>query len=196
MLLGTLQRRLQHDSIIGNINWIPIEVGQTTRYTAHERIQKFLQQTALPPAGVLQSSGSVGPRLRVDFLATPRSTLAAVRHPARRWLPSHNSAAGRGCRRGCRCWRRHWLQSLSPAGAAPPPLPPLVLQARELVSYVQAPTACGALPLVYGLRRLCDAASSFAAAGCMSRRHSSRGCCRQGYSRCCRRRCRRRCRGR
>ena len=53
--LGTLQRRLQHDSTIGNINWIPIEVGQTKRYTAHERIQNFLQQTALPPAGVLQS---------------------------------------------------------------------------------------------------------------------------------------------
>ena len=47
-----------------------MEVGRTKCYNAHERIQKFLQQTALPPAGVLQSSCSVGPRLRVDFLAS------------------------------------------------------------------------------------------------------------------------------
>ena len=60
---------LQHDSIIGNINWIPIEVGRGKRYTADERIQNFLQQTALPPAGVLQSSISVGPLLRVDLHA-------------------------------------------------------------------------------------------------------------------------------
>ena len=65
--LGTLRRRLQHDSIIGDINWIPIEVGRGKRYTADERIQNFLEQTALPPSGVLQSSSSVGPRLRVEF---------------------------------------------------------------------------------------------------------------------------------
>ena len=51
--LRTFQRRLQHDSIIGDMNWIPIEVGRNKHYTAHERIQNFLQQTALPPAGVL-----------------------------------------------------------------------------------------------------------------------------------------------
>ena len=62
--LGTLQRRLKHssDSIIGDINWIPIEVGQTKRYTAHERIHHILQQTALPPAGVLQLSCGPYPR--------------------------------------------------------------------------------------------------------------------------------------
>ena len=69
MRLGTLQRRLQHDSIIGDINWIPIEVGRGKRYTADERIQNFLQQTALPPAGFLQSSSSVGPLLRVNLHA-------------------------------------------------------------------------------------------------------------------------------
>ena len=67
--LGTLQRRLQHDSIIGDINWIPIEVGRGKRYTADERIQNFLQQTALPPARVLRSSSSVGPLLRVNLHA-------------------------------------------------------------------------------------------------------------------------------
>ena len=69
--LGTLRRRLQHDSIIGDINWIPIEVGRGKRYTADERIQNFLEQTAssLLPSGVLQSSSSVGPQLRVDLLA-------------------------------------------------------------------------------------------------------------------------------
>ena len=59
--LGTLRRRLQHDSLIGDINWIPIEVGRGKRYTADERIQNFLEQTALPPSCVLQSSSSVGP---------------------------------------------------------------------------------------------------------------------------------------
>ena len=44
---------------------------------AHERIQNFIQQTTLPPAGVLQSSGSVGPRLLVDFL-DPSDTLVDV----------------------------------------------------------------------------------------------------------------------
>ena len=82
--LGTLQRRLQHDSIIGDINWIPIEVGRTKRYTAHERIQKFLQQTALPPAGVLQSSSSVGPRLRADFLASSDTPLDVGGRPTNR----------------------------------------------------------------------------------------------------------------
>ena len=82
--LGTLQRRLQHDSIIGDINWIPIEVGRTKRYTAHERIPKFLQQTALPPAGVLQSSGSVGPRLRADFLASSDTPLDVGGRPTNR----------------------------------------------------------------------------------------------------------------
>ena len=70
VLLGTLLRRLQHDSIICNINWISIEVGRGKCYTADERIQKLdqnlLEQTALPPAGVLQSSSSVGPLLSVD----------------------------------------------------------------------------------------------------------------------------------
>ena len=37
--LGTLRRRLQHDSIIGDINWIPIDVGRGKRYTADELIQ-------------------------------------------------------------------------------------------------------------------------------------------------------------
>ena len=31
--LGTLRRRLQHDSIIGDINWISIQVGRGKRYT-------------------------------------------------------------------------------------------------------------------------------------------------------------------
>ena len=69
MRLWTLLRCLQHDSIISNINWIPIEVGRGKRYTAYEWIQNFLQQTALPPGGVLQSSSSVGPLLRVNLHA-------------------------------------------------------------------------------------------------------------------------------
>ena len=75
MQLRTLQRRLQHESIIGYINWIPIEVGLAKSYTAHELIQNFLQQTALPPAGVLQSSCSVGPVLLVDFPASSDNQL-------------------------------------------------------------------------------------------------------------------------
>ena len=34
--LGTMLRRLQHGSIIGNMNWIPVEVGGTKHCTAHE----------------------------------------------------------------------------------------------------------------------------------------------------------------
>ena len=70
MRLGTLRRRLQHNSIVGDINWISIEVGRGKRYTADERIQNFLQQTALPPARVLRSSSSVGPLLRVNLHAS------------------------------------------------------------------------------------------------------------------------------
>ena len=42
-------RRLRHASIIGDIDWIPIEVRRGKRYTADERIQNFIQQTTLPP---------------------------------------------------------------------------------------------------------------------------------------------------
>ena len=45
-------------------------MGRGKRYTAaDEWIQNFLEQTALPPSGLLQSSSSVGPRLRVDLLS-------------------------------------------------------------------------------------------------------------------------------
>ena len=46
--LWTLQRHLQHASIICNMNWIPFVVGQTICYSAYKWIQYFLQQTALP----------------------------------------------------------------------------------------------------------------------------------------------------
>ena len=74
MRLWTLQRRLLHASIIDDMNWIPIEVGQGKRYTADEQFQNFIQQASLSPAGVLQSSSSVGPLLRVDLLAPPLSS--------------------------------------------------------------------------------------------------------------------------
>ena len=60
--LGILQRRLLHATIISNMNWIiwiPVEVGQGKHCTADQRIQNFIQQTALPPEGVLQQSNSV-----------------------------------------------------------------------------------------------------------------------------------------
>ena len=65
MTQKTLQRLLQNDSIICNMN----EVGQTKRYTTHELIQNFLQIAALPPTRVLQLSCSVGSLLQLDFLA-------------------------------------------------------------------------------------------------------------------------------
>ena len=128
MLLGTLQRRLQHDSIIGDINWIPIEVGRTKRYTAHERIQKFLQQTALPPAGVLQSSCSVGPRIRVDFLASSDTQLdvAAVPQLGRGTLLPPRVPLLEEALAAISPPRQRWRRP-------PPPLPPRVLLARESV---------------------------------------------------------------
>ena len=91
------------------MNWIPIVVGRTKRYTAHKLIQNFLQRTALPPAGVLQLSGSVSPSL-----AEPAGGFSSFeRHPGRRWRQSHNSAAGSGCGRdwrgrcGLRCSCSH-----------------------------------------------------------------------------------------
>ena len=71
--LETLLRRLQHGSIFGDMNWIPIK-WEAPNATPPTNGTKF------PPAdrfGVLQSPGSVGLRLRMDLLA-PRSTLAAV----------------------------------------------------------------------------------------------------------------------
>ena len=55
--LRTLLRRLQHDSI-GDMNWIPFAVGRTNR---PRKNTKFPPADRLPPAGVLQLSGSVGP---------------------------------------------------------------------------------------------------------------------------------------
>ena len=64
--LGTLQRRLQHPDLA--IDWTPIRMGRAGRYTGHECIQRFHRETALPPAGVLQTSAAAeGPRLRVDY---------------------------------------------------------------------------------------------------------------------------------
>ena len=66
------------------MHWIPFEeglVGLTKRYTAHKQISPTDSDvTALPPAGVLQSSCSVGPSLWVDFLASsaPLSMLVAI----------------------------------------------------------------------------------------------------------------------
>ena len=39
--LGILRRRLEHDSIICYINWIPIEVGWGKRNLTDERIQNL-----------------------------------------------------------------------------------------------------------------------------------------------------------
>ena len=95
MRLGTLRRRLQHDSIIGDINWISIEVGRGKRYTADERIQNFLQQTALPPARVLRSSSSVGPMLSVNLHSSSDTQVDVGGSPTTRPPPP----AGRGCGR-------------------------------------------------------------------------------------------------
>ena len=60
--LETLLRRLQHGSIFGDMNWIPIK-WEAPNATPPTNGTKF------PPAdrfGVLQSSGSVGLRLRMD----------------------------------------------------------------------------------------------------------------------------------
>ena len=48
--LWTLQRRLQHDAIIGDINWIPSEVGRTKRYIAHNRY-RFPPGDSFAPGG-------------------------------------------------------------------------------------------------------------------------------------------------
>ena len=219
--LGTLRRRLWHASIIGDINWIPIEVGQGERYTADKRIRNFLQQTALPPAGVLQSSSSVGsPAAR----RSPR----AERHPGRRWRQSHNSAARSGCGRdwrgrcGLRCtaaaamqrirgrppqqWQslrfaRTPVAAAAAAAAAETAVAVAVAVAAAVAAAgaavgggtrcnlsspaggggVAVPAAVAAEAAAAAMRRLrlraagvrrhslCDAAPSFAAAGCLSR---------------------------
>ena len=83
------------------MNWIPIEVGRGKRYTVDERIRNFPPADCFAPAGVLQSSSSVGPQLRVDHRVSSRGGVArrAKRYPGRRWRPSHNSAAGSCCGR-------------------------------------------------------------------------------------------------
>ena len=49
--LGTLQRSLQQDSVIGDMNWIRIEMGRTKRYIAHERIQTGTPAATAAAAG-------------------------------------------------------------------------------------------------------------------------------------------------
>ena len=78
VLLGTSRRCLQHDSIIGDINWIPIEVGRGKRYTADERIQNFLQQTALPPATAAPSPSLPPLPQRVPRLEAENAAISQV----------------------------------------------------------------------------------------------------------------------
>ena len=122
-------------------------MGLIKRYTAHKLIQNFLQQTDLPPAGVLQSSCSVGLRLRVDFLASRDTPLDVDGSPTTRPLDAAVDATGADgaassaaaatqqiCRRP-----QQKLQSLRQAGTsdAPPPLQQLPngKQPRFLMKY-------------------------------------------------------------
>ena len=145
--LRTLLRRLQHDSI-GDMNWIPIEVGRTNRPR---------KNTKFPPADRFAPRGSsaivrfCGPVWASGYgwMSSPRAT------PGRRWRPSHNSAARSGCgrdwrgRRGLRCSCRNAANASAATTAAvgaqasgtpatnPPaqasPSPPLPLQPFPLL---------------------------------------------------------------
>ena len=93
---------------IGDINWIPVEVGRTKRYTAYERIQKFLQQTALP----LTVSG--------QWWATGGSSCASAT-AARAPCGASPGDAGRSCAgggRGSSAYEAAVSASASASGAA------------------------------------------------------------------------------
>ena len=163
----------EHGSIISDMNWVPIEVARTTRYTAHERIQNFLQQTALPPAGVLQSSCSVGVCLWVDFLAAPSDNPvdASVggRLTTRQQDPAVDATSADG--------------AASDVATATQRIRRRQQQQRQLLSQAGTPPAAAAAACV-------AVAAAAAEAAPLSR--SRRGCCRQGYCRCYLRRRRRR----
>ena len=92
--IGALWRRVLHASIIGDMNWIPIEVGLGKRHTAEEWTQNFLQHTTLPPAGVLQSSSSVIPLLRIDLLAPSDTPVDVGSRPTTRRQEAAVDATG------------------------------------------------------------------------------------------------------
>ena len=80
--LGTLQRRLQHDSIIGDINWIPIEVGRTKRNTAHAAV------VGAPAGSAATVKGGTPPPIRTHTCrARWRSwpTIRALKAVLSRW---------------------------------------------------------------------------------------------------------------
>ena len=76
------------------INWISIEAGRGKLYLFDELIQNFLQQTALPQAGVLQSSSSVGPLLRVNLHAPSNTPVDVCSSPTTRPLEAAVDANG------------------------------------------------------------------------------------------------------
>ena len=98
--------------MISDRNWIPIELGQTKRNTTHDRIQNFLQQTALSQLPrrefcnrpVLWGSG-IG--WIFWLLRTPLSTLAAILQLGR----------------GTLLWTRLALTVLPPLQLQPPHFP-------------------------------------------------------------------------
>ena len=101
------------------------------------RCSHDLLQTALSPAGVLQSSSLVGPRLRIDLLA-PRSTLATV---PQQW---HNSAAGSG---GGRDWRGRcdlWSAAMQRIRRQPPPQQQSIILAGNPAAAAAATAAAAA----------------------------------------------------
>ena len=106
-----MQRRLQHDSIIGDINWIPFEVGKPKCYTTHKKDTKF------PPADSFAPSWSSA----IILFCWPPASGGFPRF-AWRWQPSHNSAVGPCCRSWCCCWRRHIISPPPQGVAAPLPL--------------------------------------------------------------------------
>ena len=81
--LETLLRRLQHGSIIGDMNWIPIEVGRTKRYTARKR-NKISSSRPFWSSAIARFCGATAAdgftRTEVDFGGRPttRQREAAV----------------------------------------------------------------------------------------------------------------------
>ena len=120
--LGTLQRRLQDKC---DMNWIPIEMGRTKRYIAHERIQNFFQQTALvlpsvqlsprsEYAGDHCSSGRRSgkrehqqPDLRVSaFMEFGQTIMLATDHITRSQSGRLSNKCGNCCRSPSQAWFR------------------------------------------------------------------------------------------
>ena len=101
VLLGTLLRSRQHDSIVSN--WFLLKWGRPimNSCTLHWQMRNSLLQTGLPTTGLMTGVLQLSCSVPVCHLAVGTCcwwTYSSKQHHCQRWLQSLDSATGTSCR--------------------------------------------------------------------------------------------------